>query len=192
MCVRSIDIFVLTEYCTKKRPSCCFPFNPFHQSNNNKMVALHRGCLLTWGEWSKLPLKQNKLLVKHNKLLVKHNKLLVKQNKLLVKHNKLLVKQNKLLVKHNKLPVKHNKLLVKHNKLPVKHNKLPVKHDNRIRWVGGRKELFEKSGMFQNFNPSNPYCEGVQGILYNYYNALQRVQLYGPTNFAPVINHVAR
>ena len=150
MCVRSIDIFVLTEYCTKKRPSCCFPFNPFHQSNNKKMVALHRGCLLTWGEWSKLPLKQNKLLVKHNKL-----------------------------------PVKHNKLL-------VKHNKLPVKHDNRIRWVGGRKELFEKSGMFQNFNPSNPYCEGVQGILYNYYNALQRVQLYGPTNFAPVINHVAR
>ena len=171
MCVRSIDIFVLTEYCTKKRPSCCFPFNPFHQSNNKKMVALHRGCLLTWGEWSKLPLKQNKLLVKHNKLPVKHNK--------------LLVKHNKLLVKHNKLPVKHNKLL-------VKHNKLPVKHDNRIRWVGGRKELFEKSGMFQNFNPSNPYCEGVQGILYNYYNALQRVQLYGPTNFAPVINHVAR
>ena len=128
MCVHGVDIFVLTEYCTKNQPCCYFPFNPFHQSNKN-IVALHRGCLLSWGEQSKLP---------------------------------------------------------------VKHNKLPIKHDNRIRWIGDRKELFEKSGVFQNFNPSNPYCEGVQGILYNYYNALQRVQLYGPTNFAPVINHVAR
>ncbi|KAL8581960.1 hypothetical protein ACOMHN_027942 [Nucella lapillus] len=43
-----------------------------------------------------------------------------------------------------------------------------------------------------NFNPSNPFCEGVQGVLQTYYSALQHVQLYGPTNFAPVINHVAR
>ncbi|XP_021339679.1 copine-8-like, partial [Mizuhopecten yessoensis] len=45
---------------------------------------------------------------------------------------------------------------------------------------------------FQNFNPSNPFCQGVQGILQAYFNSLKNVQLYGPTNFAPVINHVAR
>ncbi|GFS12358.1 copine-8 [Elysia marginata] len=43
-----------------------------------------------------------------------------------------------------------------------------------------------------NFNPSNPYCQGVGGILHAYHSALPRVQLYGPTNFSPVINHVAR
>ncbi|KAK3103604.1 hypothetical protein FSP39_020468 [Pinctada imbricata] len=43
-----------------------------------------------------------------------------------------------------------------------------------------------------NFNPSNPYCQGISGVLQAYYNSLQKVQLYGPTNFAPVINHVAR
>ncbi|KAK3801702.1 hypothetical protein RRG08_033888 [Elysia crispata] len=43
-----------------------------------------------------------------------------------------------------------------------------------------------------NFNPSNPYCQGVGGILQAYHAALPRVQLYGPTNFSPVINHVAR
>ncbi|XP_021361389.1 copine-8-like [Mizuhopecten yessoensis] len=43
-----------------------------------------------------------------------------------------------------------------------------------------------------NFNPSNPFCQGVQGILQAYFNSLKNVQLYGPTNFAPVINHVAR
>ncbi|XP_053377222.1 copine-8-like isoform X1 [Mercenaria mercenaria] len=43
-----------------------------------------------------------------------------------------------------------------------------------------------------NFNPQNPYCAGVQGILGAYQNAIRSVQLYGPTNFAPCINHVAR
>jgi len=38
----------------------------------------------------------------------------------------------------------------------------------------------------------NPHCEGVEGILAAYHHALNAVQLYGPTNFAPVINHVAR
>ena len=38
----------------------------------------------------------------------------------------------------------------------------------------------------------NPYCEGVEGILAAYYQSLNAVQLYGPTNFAPVINHVAK
>lgn len=44
----------------------------------------------------------------------------------------------------------------------------------------------------QNFNPSNPFCSGVDGVLQAYYNSLKNVQLYGPTNFSPVINHVAR
>uniref|UniRef100_A0A0L8G8H8 Copine C-terminal domain-containing protein n=2 Tax=Octopus bimaculoides TaxID=37653 RepID=A0A0L8G8H8_OCTBM len=43
-----------------------------------------------------------------------------------------------------------------------------------------------------NCNPNNPYCAGIQGILRAYYDSLQRVQLYGPTNFSPVINHVAK
>lgn len=45
---------------------------------------------------------------------------------------------------------------------------------------------------FLNGNPASPYCPGVDGILTAYYNTLQVVQLYGPTNFSPVINHVAR
>ncbi|XP_035158663.3 copine-1 isoform X5 [Callithrix jacchus] len=43
-----------------------------------------------------------------------------------------------------------------------------------------------------NFNPSNPYCVGIQGIVDAYRQALPQVRLYGPTNFAPIINHVAR
>ncbi|XP_060064622.1 copine-8-like isoform X2 [Ylistrum balloti] len=43
-----------------------------------------------------------------------------------------------------------------------------------------------------NFNSANPYCAGIQGIMQAYYGALQKVQLYGPTNFSPVIQHVAR
>ncbi|KAM7327018.1 hypothetical protein ACRRTK_013385 [Alexandromys fortis] len=43
-----------------------------------------------------------------------------------------------------------------------------------------------------NFNPSNPFCAGIQGIVDAYRQALPQVRLYGPTNFAPIINHVAR
>jgi copine 5/8/9 len=46
--------------------------------------------------------------------------------------------------------------------------------------------------IFLNGHPTNPYCQGVEGVLQAYYRTLQAVQLYGPTNFAPVINHVAR
>ncbi|XP_076063545.1 copine-8-like [Oratosquilla oratoria] len=45
---------------------------------------------------------------------------------------------------------------------------------------------------FVNGNPTNPFCERVQGVVDAYYACLSRVQLYGPTNFAPIINHVAR
>ncbi|XP_058938239.1 LOW QUALITY PROTEIN: copine-8 [Kogia breviceps] len=43
-----------------------------------------------------------------------------------------------------------------------------------------------------NGNPRNPYCDGIEGVMEAYYRCLKSVQLYGPTNFAPVINHVAR
>ena len=33
---------------------------------------------------------------------------------------------------------------------------------------------------------------GIQGIVDAYRQALPQVRLYGPTNFAPIINHVAR
>ncbi|KAG7154014.1 copine-8-like [Homarus americanus] len=45
---------------------------------------------------------------------------------------------------------------------------------------------------FVNGDPSNPYCHRVQGVLEAYYQCVRRVQLYGPTNFSPIINHVAR
>lgn len=32
-----------------------------------------------------------------------------------------------------------------------------------------------------------PACHGVEGVLRAYYNAVSKVQLYGPTNFAPYI-----
>ncbi|XP_012499001.1 PREDICTED: copine-3 [Propithecus coquereli] len=43
-----------------------------------------------------------------------------------------------------------------------------------------------------NFNPSNPYCNGIQGIVDAYRACLPQIKLYGPTNFSPIINHVAR
>ncbi|ESN89865.1 hypothetical protein HELRODRAFT_91316 [Helobdella robusta] len=45
--------------------------------------------------------------------------------------------------------------------------------------------------IFLNGDSTNPYCIGVDGVLTAYYQTLSRVQLYGPTNFAPVINYVA-
>merc|ERR1719510_2401628 len=45
---------------------------------------------------------------------------------------------------------------------------------------------------FLNLSPdNNPFCLGVEGLLQAYRHSLQSVKLYGPTNFSPVINHVA-
>ena len=33
---------------------------------------------------------------------------------------------------------------------------------------------------------------GIDGVLQAYYNCIQQVQLYGPTNASPIINHVAK
>ncbi|XP_059848668.1 copine-2 isoform X2 [Hypanus sabinus] len=43
-----------------------------------------------------------------------------------------------------------------------------------------------------NFNPTNPFCSGVEGIVQAYTACLPHVRFYGPTNFAPIVNHVAR
>uniref|UniRef100_A0A7N6C302 C2 domain-containing protein n=1 Tax=Anabas testudineus TaxID=64144 RepID=A0A7N6C302_ANATE len=43
-----------------------------------------------------------------------------------------------------------------------------------------------------NSNTENPNCVGIEGVLEAYFQSLRTVQLYGPTNFAPVINQVAR
>ncbi|XP_025068479.1 copine-2 isoform X1 [Alligator sinensis] len=43
-----------------------------------------------------------------------------------------------------------------------------------------------------NFNPTNPFCSGVEGIVQAYSACLPHVRFYGPTNFSPIINHVAR
>ncbi|XP_068603960.1 copine-3-like [Brachionichthys hirsutus] len=43
-----------------------------------------------------------------------------------------------------------------------------------------------------NFNPSNPFCAGIEGVVQAYQQCLPQVKLYGPTNFSPIINHVAQ
>ncbi|XP_042262099.1 copine-9-like isoform X2 [Thunnus thynnus] len=43
-----------------------------------------------------------------------------------------------------------------------------------------------------NSNIENPNCVGIEGVLESYFQSLRSVQLYGPTNFAPVIQQVAR
>jgi len=42
-----------------------------------------------------------------------------------------------------------------------------------------------------NFNSSNPFVHGVQGIVDVYKNSISQIQLYGPTNFAPIIAQTA-
>ncbi|XP_074478750.1 copine-3-like isoform X2 [Sebastes fasciatus] len=43
-----------------------------------------------------------------------------------------------------------------------------------------------------NFNPSDPFCAGIEGVVQAYQQCLPQVKLYGPTNFSPIINHVAQ
>ena len=45
---------------------------------------------------------------------------------------------------------------------------------------------------FLNGHDSNPYCNGVEGVMQAYASAISRVHLSGPTNFSPMINHVAQ
>ncbi|XP_065831218.1 copine-8-like [Oscarella lobularis] len=45
---------------------------------------------------------------------------------------------------------------------------------------------------FLNGHATNPYCTGIEGVLDAYHQCVNAVQFFGPTNFAPIINHVAR
>ncbi|XP_077382257.1 copine-4 isoform X2 [Festucalex cinctus] len=42
-----------------------------------------------------------------------------------------------------------------------------------------------------NFNEENPECAGIQGVVEAYQACLPKLQLYGPTNIAPIIHKVA-
>jgi len=44
---------------------------------------------------------------------------------------------------------------------------------------------------YVNGHASNPYCERISGVLSAYRSCISKIQLFGPTNFAPTINHVA-
>uniref|UniRef100_A0A3Q2EED9 Copine VII n=1 Tax=Cyprinodon variegatus TaxID=28743 RepID=A0A3Q2EED9_CYPVA len=43
-----------------------------------------------------------------------------------------------------------------------------------------------------NFNPEDDECEGIQGVVEAYQSCLPKIQLYGPTNVAPIINRIAK
>ncbi|VDQ01997.1 unnamed protein product [Trichobilharzia regenti] len=47
-------------------------------------------------------------------------------------------------------------------------------------------------GRNSNGHMDNPYCEGIQGAMAAYAHSLRTVKFHGPTNFAPIINTVAR
>lgn len=51
---------------------------------------------------------------------------------------------------------------------------------------------YTEFSLLQNSNTEGPNCVGIDGVLEAYFQSLRTVQLYGPTNFAPVINQVAR
>ncbi|XP_026538848.1 copine-6 [Notechis scutatus] len=42
-----------------------------------------------------------------------------------------------------------------------------------------------------NFDPENPECEKILGVIEAYKRCLPQIELYGPTNVAPIINKVA-
>ncbi|EDV27323.1 uncharacterized protein TRIADDRAFT_20570 [Trichoplax adhaerens] len=42
-----------------------------------------------------------------------------------------------------------------------------------------------------NFNATNPNVEGIEGVIAAYKNCISKIQFYFPTNFAPIINHIA-
>nr|CBN81767.1 Copine-3 [Dicentrarchus labrax] len=54
------------------------------------------------------------------------------------------------------------------------------------------ESCFQVSHQFPvNFNPANPFCAGIEGVVHAYRQCLPQLKLWGPTNFAPIINHVA-
>ena len=87
----------------------------------------------------------------------------------------------------------------------------PNSYEIALMAVGQIIEQYDTRGMFPGFgfgakilptskvshqfplnrNPAYPYCKGVSELLVAYRQTLQSVTLYGPTNFAPVINSTA-
>ncbi|XP_023681484.1 copine-4 isoform X3 [Paramormyrops kingsleyae] len=58
--------------------------------------------------------------------------------------------------------------------------------------MGGCQIQFTVSHDFAvNFNEENPECAGIQGVVEAYQSCLPKIQLYGPTNIAPIIQKVA-
>lgn len=55
--------------------------------------------------------------------------------------------------------------------------------------VGG---LFVLCLVLQNRDSEDANCVGIDGVLKAYFESLRTAQLYGPTNFAPIINLVAQ
>uniref|UniRef100_A0A8C6SV19 Copine VII n=1 Tax=Neogobius melanostomus TaxID=47308 RepID=A0A8C6SV19_9GOBI len=43
-----------------------------------------------------------------------------------------------------------------------------------------------------NFNPEDDECEEIQGVVEAYQNCLPKIQLYGPTNVAPIITRLSK
>ncbi|KAF5901283.1 copine-7 [Clarias magur] len=43
-----------------------------------------------------------------------------------------------------------------------------------------------------NFNPDDDECEEIQGVVEAYQNCLPKIQLYGPTNVAPIISRLGK
>jgi len=88
----------------------------------------------------------------------------------------------------------------------------PTQYETAIRAVGGIIQDYDADGQFPvlgfgarlptnssvsheffvNMHPTSPYCAGIEGIVQAYRNCLQVVELYGPTHFAPVIDHVVQ
>jgi hypothetical protein len=79
-------------------------------------------------------------------------------------------------------------------------------YQSAIMWVGGILQVYDHDDLFPCFgfgakfpdgkvshcwaingNPHAPECSGVQGVLDAYNLALSNVELWGPTNFSPVI-----
>ena len=44
----------------------------------------------------------------------------------------------------------------------------------------------------QNKNSEDANCVGIEGVLEAYFESLTTAQLFGPTNFAPIVNLVAQ
>ncbi|XP_046858060.1 copine-7-like isoform X2 [Xenia sp. Carnegie-2017] len=43
-----------------------------------------------------------------------------------------------------------------------------------------------------NFNPNNPSCQEIAGVVSAYQNCISCIELYGPTNVSPIINLIAK